>query len=61
MYKMIQLTDKELEVLHQILGWYLTEKQHKDQPNYQNAHIILRHLNGRLAHKNTNEISFFGK
>lgn len=61
MYKMIQLTDKELEILHQVLGWYLTEKKHKDHPNYTNAHIILRHLSGKLSHNNTNEIVFYGR
>ncbi|NDB59017.1 hypothetical protein EB001_11250 [bacterium] len=61
MYKTIQLTDKELEILHQVLGWFLTEKQHKDNPNYTNAHIMMRHIGGKLAHQDRNQIVFSGK
>lgn len=61
MYKQIQLTDKELEILHQVLGWYLTEKKHKNHPNYTNAHIMMRHIGGKLSHESTNQIVFSGK
>lgn len=61
MYKQIQLTDKELEILHQVLGWFLTEKAHKDNPHYVNAHIMMRHISGKLSHENRNQIVFSGK
>lgn len=61
MYKQIQLTDRELTILHEVLGWYLTEKKHKDHPYYNNAHIMMRHISGKLAHNNTNQIVFSGK
>lgn len=61
MYKSIQLTDKEIELLSNIIGYYIRKK--KDQPGFQinNAHIILRHLNGKLTHNNTNQIALWGK
>lgn len=60
MYKQIQLTDKELEILHQVLGWYLAEKKHKTHPNYTNAHIMMRHISGKLSHESRNQIVFSG-
>ena len=44
MYKQILLTDKELELLEQVLGWYIVEKRSKNDPHYVNAHIMLRHI-----------------
>lgn len=61
MYKQIQLTDKELQILHEVLGWFLTEKANKDHPHYVNAHIMMRHIGGKLSHENRNQIAFFGK
>jgi hypothetical protein len=61
MYKMIQLTDKELELLASMIQYYIGEK--KDKPDFQinNAHIMLRHISGKLSHNNRNQIAFLGK
>ena len=61
MYKQILLTDKELELLQQVLGWYLVEKRSKNDPHYTNAHLILRHLSDRKSTENCNQIAFYGK
>lgn len=61
MYKTIQLTDDELELLASIIRYYIGEK--RDKPGFQinNAHIMLRHIIGVKAHKGSNQIAFFGK
>ena len=61
MYKQIQLTDKELELLASMIRYYIGEK--KDKPDFEinNAHIILRHISGKLSHENRNQIAFLGK
>ena len=61
MYKSILLTDKELELLSQVLGWYLVEKRSKDDPNYVNAHLILRSITHKQPNEERNQIAFFGK
>jgi hypothetical protein len=61
MYKQILLTDKELELLSQVLGWYLVEKRSNPDVNYTNAHIILRHIQGKKPTENRNQIAFYGK
>jgi hypothetical protein len=61
MYKQIQLTDKELELLASMIKYYIGEK--KDKPGFEinNAHIMLRHISGKLSHNNRNQIAFLGK
>lgn len=61
MYKQILLTDKELELLASIIQYYIDEKKTKPGFQINNAHIILRHINGLEAHKPSNQISFCGK
>ena len=61
MYKQILLTDKELELLEQVLGWYIIEKRSNNDPHYVNAHIMLRHISGKKPTENSNQISFYGK
>ena len=61
MYKQILLTDKELELLEQVLGWYIVEKRSKNDPHYVNAHIVLRHISGKKSSENCNQIAFYGK
>ena len=61
MYKQIQLTNKELELLASMIQYYIDQKQ--DKPDFQinNAHIIMRHISGKLSHNNRNQIAFLGK
>jgi hypothetical protein len=61
MYKQIQLTNKELDLLASIIYYYIGEK--KDKPGFEinNAHIMLRHIIGINAHKDSNQIAFSGK
>lgn len=61
MYKTIQLTNKELELLVSMIQCYIGEK--KDKPGFQinNAHIILRHISGINARKGSNQIAVSGK
>jgi hypothetical protein len=61
MYKTIQLTDKELELLASMIRYYIGEKS--DNPGLQinNAHIMLRHISGIKSHKGSNQIAFSGK
>jgi len=61
MYKQIQLTNKELELLASMIQYYIDQKQ--DKPGFQinNAHIILRHISGIKAHQGANQIAFYGK
>ena len=61
MYKTIQLTNKELELLASIIHYYIHEK--KDKPGFEinNAHIMLRHISGINSRKGSNQIVFSGK
>ena len=61
MYRQILLTDKELELLSQVIGWYLVEKRSNPDTNYTNAHIILRHIQGRKPTEKVNQLAFYGK
>lgn len=61
MYKQILLTDKELELLAQVLDQYINEKRSKDDVNIINAHIILRHISGFKSTSSLNQIAFCGK
>jgi hypothetical protein len=61
MYKSILLTDSEMELLQQVLGWYLVEKRSKNDPNYTNAHILLRQIGGKKPTEPRNQIAFSGK
>ena len=61
MYKSILLTDQELELLAQVLGWYLVEKRSKDDPHYVNAHLLLRQISGKKPTEQRNQIAFSGK
>lgn len=61
MYKQIQLTNKELELLASMIQYYIDQK--KDKPGFEvnNAHIMLRHIIGASAQKDNNQIVFSGK
>jgi hypothetical protein len=61
MYKTIQLTDQELELLASMIRYYIGEKS--DNPGFQinNAHIMLRHICGVKAHQRSNQIAFNGR
>lgn len=61
MYKMIQLTDKELELLTTMIRCYIAGK--KDNPTFEinNAHIMLRHICGINSRRGSNQIVFSGK
>jgi DNA-binding CsgD family transcriptional regulator len=61
MYKMIQLTDKELELLASMIQYYIDQKKNKPDFEINNAHIMLRHISGKLSHNNRNQIAFLGK
>ena len=61
MYKQIQLTNKELELLASMIQYYIDQK--RDKPNFEinNAHILLRHISGIKSRKGSNQIVFSGK
>jgi hypothetical protein len=61
MYKTIQLTNKELDLLASIIHYYIGEK--KDKPGFEinNAHIMLRHISGINTRKGSNQIAFSGR
>jgi hypothetical protein len=61
MYKQIQLTNSELELLASIIHYYIDQK--KDKPGFEinNAHIMLRHICGINSRKGSNQIVFSGK
>jgi hypothetical protein len=61
MYKTIQLTDKELELLASMIRYYIGEKKNKPGFEINNAHIMLRHISGVNARKGSNQIVFSGK
>jgi len=49
MYKQIQLTKDELELLASMIQYYIDQKRHKPSFELNNAHIILRHICGISA------------
>jgi hypothetical protein len=61
MYKQIQLTNSELDLLASMIQYYIDQK--KDKPGFEinNAHIMLRHICGINARKGSNQIAFSGK
>ena len=61
MYKQIQLTNKELELLASMIQYYIDQKKDKPGFSVNNAHIIMRHISGKLSHENRNQIAFLGK
>ena len=61
MYKQIQLTNKELDLLASIIHYYIGEKQDKPGFEINNAHIMLRHISGVNSRKESNQIVFSGK
>ena len=61
MYKQIQLTNKELELLASMIQYYIDQKRDKQDFQITNAHIIMRHISGKLSHENRNQIAFLGK
>lgn len=61
MYKQIQLTDKELELLASIIHHYILEKKNKPGFEINNAHILLRHISGINTRQGSNQIAFFGR
>jgi len=61
MYKQIQLTNKELELLASMIQYYIDQKRDKPGFEINNAHIMLRHIIGINAHKGSNQIVFSGK
>jgi hypothetical protein len=61
MYKTIQLTDKELELLASMIRYYIGEKSDKPGFEINNAHIMLRHICGINSRKGSNQIVFSGR
>ena len=61
MYKTIQLTNSELDLLASMIQYYIDQKQ--DKPGFQinNAHIMLRHISGINTRKGSNQIAFSGR
>ena len=46
MYKTIQLTDQELDLLASMIQYYIGKKRDKPGFEVNNAHIMLRHIIG---------------
>ena len=61
MYKQIQLTNKELELLASMIQYYIDQKKDKPGFSVNNAHIMLRHICGINSQKDNNQIAFSGK
>lgn len=61
MYKQIQLTNAELELLASMIQYYIDQKRDKPGFSVNNAHIMLRHIIGINARKGSNQIVFSGK
>jgi hypothetical protein len=61
MYKQIQLTDKELELLASMIQYYIDQKRDKPDFEINNANILLRHICGIKSRKGSNQIVFSGK
>ena len=60
MYKTIQLTDVELKLLASMIQYYIDQKKDKPGFSVNNAHIMMRHISGKLSHENRNQIVFSG-
>ena len=61
MYKQIQLTNSELDLLASMIQYYIDQKRDKQGFSVNNAHIMLRHIIGIIAQKDNNQIVFSGK
>ena len=61
MYKQIQLTNVELELLASIIQYYIDQKRDKPGFEINNANIMLRHIRGVTSQKDNNQIVFSGK
>lgn len=61
MYKQIQLTNGELELLASIIQYYIDQKRDKPGFEINNANIMLRHIRGVTSQKDNNQIVFSGK
>ena len=61
MYKTIQLTNSELDLLASMIQYYIDQKKDKSGFSVNNAHIMLRHICGINAHKGSNQIAFSGR
>ena len=61
MYKQIQLTNVELELLASMIQYYIDQKKDKPGFSVNNANIMLRHIVGINARKDNNQIVFSGK
>ena len=61
MYKQIQLTNSELDLLVSMIQYYIDQKKNKPGFSVNNAHIMLRHICGINARKGSNQITFSGK
>jgi hypothetical protein len=61
MYKTIQLTNKELELLASMIQYYIDQKTNKPDFEINNAHIMLRHISGIKSRKGSNQIVISGK
>ena len=61
MYKQIQLTKDELELLASMIQYYIDQKIDKPGFALNNAHIMLRHISGVNPRKESNQIVFSGK
>ena len=61
MYKTIQLTNEELELLGSIIHYYIDQKRDKPGFEINNAHIMLRHISGIKSRKGSNQIAFSGQ
>jgi hypothetical protein len=46
MYKQIQLTNSELDLLASMIQYYIDQKKNKPDFEINNAHIMLRHISG---------------
>jgi hypothetical protein len=61
MYKTIQLTNKELELLASMIQYYIDQKNNKPDFEINNAHIMLRHISGIKSRQGSNQIVISGK
>lgn len=61
MYKSIQMTDKELDLLASIIGYYIDQKMKIPNFEINNAHILLRHITSKKPNENSNQLAFYGK
>jgi hypothetical protein len=61
MYKQIQLTNKELDLLASMIQYYIDQKKDKQGFEINNSHILLRHICGIKSRKGSNQIVISGK